>query len=122
MKIPTLLILTLAMLPSCSTTKAFINSDQSISISHRGAFEIPADLWITGASDGVLTPAGRLKVIQTTTIKGTHRRELKCVGFVDRSVPGKVELQLARTGDIFPNSTWSKHSFSGTYKLHLTSN
>lgn len=111
-----------ALLSSCSTTTAFLNPDQSINVVHRGSFEMPSDLWISGAADGKLTPADQLKVIQTTTIKGTHRRQLECAGFVDRTVPGKIELQLATTGYVFPGPTWAKHAFCGTYKLHPADN
>lgn len=117
-----IILLGAVLLSSCSTTEAFLNSDQSINIVHRGSFEMPNDLWISGAADGRLTPVDQLQIIQTTSIKGTHRRELDCAGFVDRSVPGKIELQLARTGYIFPGPTWSKHPFSGTYKLHPADN
>ena len=103
------------LLTSCASTKAFLNPDQTISLSNRGSIAMDTDVWIKGAAIGQVTPARNLEVIQHTTVKGPRTRKLDCDGFVDATKEGRVEIQLA----LKSGKRWTQFWYNGSYKLFL---
>ncbi len=108
-------------LASCVSNKAYLNPDQSISISHRGSAlkTMPEDLWISPTKPGVVTPVSSLTVTYTTTIKGRRTRKINCEGFVDRSDPDKIEIRMIQKASLYrPNdSGWVQAPYNGIFKL-----
>ena len=95
------IILTLPMVcafSSCSSIEATRESKGTILVAQQGSAlkTFPEDTRITGAIDGRITPASKLKVSRTTYIKDRHVGDVTCEGYVDLSKPGWIEVRLVR--------------------------
>lgn len=98
MKYIAIIISIVCVLSSCSSIEATRESDGTILIAQRGsALKIfPQDMRISGAVDGAITPASKLKVKRTILIKGRHTADVSCEGYVDLSKPDWIEVRLVR--------------------------